>query len=203
MFTSRPLPVVGPNRAAGRDGSPPQTPMGGVGLTRSFRGLPLLAWFLAAACGDATTNPPNSAPAGRYTLSWFYQGSAPMMPGIPGVSFVTDDCGNGADAPNASFVFSDSTALTLQESPQEYGAAFVGNVTDCAGVTAPFFDIAAGSYVFVDGQWLTLEGDLTHPHLDGTLEQAGDTLEIQLRPGQPGLPYPLTTVERLGFRRAK
>ncbi len=177
--------------------------MGGIGLTRSYRGLPLLASFLVAACGDAATNAPNPSPAGRYTLTRFYQSSAPMMPIVPGVRFVIDQCGNGSDPPDASFVFSDSTTLTLQGSPQEYGVAFVGRVTDCAGLAAPFFDVAAGSYLFVDGQWLTLEGDLTYPHLDGTLESAGDTLEIQLRPGQPGLPYPLATVERLGFRRAK
>jgi hypothetical protein len=177
--------------------------MGIMKVVRRFGGLPLLAVFLAA-CGDDGVAPTSSTPlAGRYTLSWFAQRDAPALPGVPGTRFVIDECGNGADQPNAAFTFSDSTALTLQQTPQAYALTVTGLVTDCSGTTTEYFDIATGEYLFVDDEWLTLQGDLTHPHLDGTLLDTGDTLRIEMRPGQPGLPYPLRTIDRLVFSRVK
>jgi hypothetical protein len=178
--------------------------MGARAPARLSHGLALLASLIATACSENSVNGPASADhAGSYTLTAFYQRDTPAIPGIPGVRVFIDDCGNDADPPNASFVFSDSSTLRLQQTPQDYALAFVGRLTDCAGLTTPFFDVVAGRYLLVDGRWLTLEGDAVHPHLDGQLEDAGDTLEIQLRPARPGLPYPLSTVDRLAFRRAK
>ena len=162
--------------------------------------VPLL--LVTVACGDDEITAPagTTAPEGRYALAWFAQRTAPAIALIPGIPFVVDDCGNGAEAPNASFTFADSTALALQHTPQDYAVTLVGQVVDCTGTVSPYFDVVAGSYLMVDNR-ITLMSDLTHPHLEGTVEATSDTAQIQLRPALPGLAYPLHGIDRLCFTR--
>lgn len=157
--------------------------------------------IVVLACGeDATTPEPASRIEGRYALSWTADRAAPAVTLVPGVARTLDDCGNGAAPPNAAFTFSDSSALTIQEEPQAYALTLVGTVTDCAGGRARFFDVAVGEYVRAEDAWITLMGDLTHPHFDGEIGAGSDTATtIVLRPGRPGLASPLDGVDRLCF----
>ena len=155
------------------------------------------------ACDDDVVTPADTAMLeGRYTLAWSAAVATPSITIVPGVPIPIDDCGNGAQEPTATFTFSDSTAITLQETPRAYALTVVGTVTDCGGDRTRHFDVVAGEYLFVDDRWLTLLGDLAHPHFDGQVTGAAtDSLTIVLRPGSPGLAFPLAGIDRLAFTR--
>lgn len=170
----------------------------------SVRGcvVPLLS-MLVWACGDDAASPqPTAVLEGRYLLAWSAESAAPNVTVVPGVAITIEQCGNGTQQPNASFAFSDSTALTLQATPQAYALTVVGMITDCAGSRNRYFDVATGEYLIVDNTWIALMGDLGHPNFDGqVVDAAADTLAIVLRPGLPGLAFPLAGVDRLYFTR--
>jgi hypothetical protein len=164
--------------------------------------VPLLA-IIVWACGDDTASPqPTSVLEGRYVLTWSTDSAAPSVTIVPGVAVTIDQCGDGTQQPNASFVFSDSTALTLQATPQAYALTVVGMITDCSGTRTRYFDVAAGEYLVVDDTWITLMGDLDHPNFDArVVDTTADSVAIVLRPGLPGLAFPLAGVDQLYFTR--
>jgi len=155
------------------------------------------------ACGDdSTTAPDVGGIEGRYALAWSASRDAANVTIVPGVPIPVEDCGAGAPPGRGTFTFSDSTALTIQHTPQAYALVIVGRLIDCAGDQARFFDVAVGEYLFVSGEWITLAGDLTHPNFDGQVERAsGDSVTVHLRPAQPGLGAPLDGLDRMAFTR--
>lgn len=161
--------------------------------------LSMLVW----ACGDDAASPqPTGVLEGRYLLAWSADSAARNVTVVAGVPITVDRCGNGAQQPDASFTFSDSTALTLQATPQAYALTIVGTITDCSGSRSRYFDVAAGEYLVVDDTWITLMGDLDHPNFDArVVDTTADSVAIVLRPGLPGLAFPLAGVDRLYFTR--
>ena len=160
---------------------------------------------LLSACGNDTVTQPdtNSAVTGIFHLAWTTTLDAPTITVLAGLTMRTDDCGNGDDAPNASFAFDTSSVLAMQETPQAYSLTLSGETVACDGTRSPFFDVISGDYLLVDNSRVTLQGDVTHPHLVGEIvsnDEAG-TVEIQLRAGQPGLADPARGIDVLCFAR--
>jgi hypothetical protein len=157
----------------------------------------IAAW----GCGDEDVTAPVSAGLeGRYALAWSATRQAPLVTVVPGVPVPVTDCGVDAPPGRGTFTFSDSTALTIQESPQTYALLIVGRFTDCAGDQTRVFDVAVGDYLLVGEDWITLAGDLSHPNFDGqVVRTSGDTVTILLRPGHPGLGAPLDGLDRMAF----
>jgi hypothetical protein len=162
--------------------------------------VPLLTVGVMACGDDAVTPTDGVALENHYTLTWTATRDAPTVTTVAGVSIPIEDCGAGAQPPNATFAFSDSTALTLQRSPQGYALTIIGMLTDCGGIRTRVFDVLVGDYVIAGDAWITLMGDLTHPNFDGQITApTGEPVTIFLRPGQPGLSYPLAGLDRLAF----
>jgi hypothetical protein len=157
----------------------------------------IAAW----GCGDEDVTAPVSAGLeGRYALAWSATRQAPLVTVVPGVPVPVTDCGVDAPPGRGTFTFSDSTALTIQESPQTYALLIVGRFTDCAGDQTRVFDVAVGDYLLVGEDWITLAGDLSHPNFDGqVVRTSGDTVTILLRPSHPGLGAPLDGLDRMAF----
>jgi len=157
------------------------------------------------SCGDDDPlgPPEGNAIAGLYDLVSCGTTNAMNVPILPRIQTVIDECGNGPDAPNATFTFSDSSSLVLQEEPQTYSMTLIGTVTDCDANADRFFDIVSADYVLVDDSWITLQGDLHHPHFAGTVLQTDSTgsMEVAVRPAQPGLEYPVQFVGVLTFQK--
>ena len=163
----------------------------------------LLFGILSCGDDDPLGPPEDETIAGLYDLVSCGTADAMNIPILPRMQTVIDECGNGPDAPNATFSFSDSSSLVLQEEPQTYSMTLIGTATDCDGNADRFFDIVSADYVLVDDSWITLQGDLHHPHFAGTIlrSDSAGSVEVRVSPAQPGLDYPVQFVGVLTFQK--
>jgi hypothetical protein len=161
----------------------------------------LLSLVAASGCGDDMVAPPESTGLeGRYALAWVARADAPTVTIVPGVPIPIAACPQGAPVAASVVTLADSSALTIQQSPQSYALSISGSVTDCTGARQSFLDVAVGEYVAVDDTWITLMGDAVHPNAEGRVTRgASDSVTIVLRPALPGLAAPLVDIERLCF----